>query len=92
MELYRDELQQELQDVQQELQELEIVEQLQEVQHQSWELEMEKMELQLQQLRMLDPREMEAQLEKLQQAFKVSTFNLLRLIIGFLNSQHAFHT
>ena len=33
------------------------------------------MELQLQQLRMLEPKEQEAQLEKLEQAFfKVSTF------------------
>ena len=74
LEIYQDDLKQELRQVQRELQDLEEEEQVKELQHQLWELEMEKMELQLEELKIVEPKEAEAKLEKLDQAFfKVST-------------------
>ena len=74
LEMYEEDLRRELREVRLELEDLEMKEQEEELQHRLRELELENLELQLKELRVMDTKEKEAQLGKLEQAFlKVST-------------------
>ena len=74
LEIYEEDLRRELREVRHELEDLEMKEQEEELQDRLRELELENLELQLKELRMMDTKEKEAQLGKLEQSFlKVST-------------------
>ena len=74
MELKEAKLKYELLVVRHELEEIEMEEQLKALEQRSRDLELKKLEVQLEGLRHLGPDEVVAELEKVEQAFKVSTF------------------
>ena len=74
LEIYEEDLRWEPREIRLELKDIEMKEQEEELQHRLRELELENLQLQLKELRMMDTKEKEAQLGKLEQAFlKVST-------------------